>query len=114
MNVLLQKISRSALAALAIVAFFAGAAHAQMTPQMPPPQIPTPNPSSTLVLPQAPEVPVSPSLPRGLPGPPIGGTYVAPHALRRDPHRTRHYYGYGHAHHAVHQKHQPKTTGRPY
>jgi hypothetical protein len=44
-----------------------GPAAAQFPPPLPPPQVPNPNPSSSLVVPQPREVPVSPAAPRSSP-----------------------------------------------
>lgn len=48
--------------------FLSAAALAQMPPPMPAPMTPNPNPSSSLVVPQTREVPVSPTLPTAGPG----------------------------------------------
>lgn len=46
---------------------FAGAAAAQIPPPLAPFQVPNPNPSSSLLVPQPREVPVSPAAPRSSP-----------------------------------------------
>jgi hypothetical protein len=56
------------LFALAIALLFAASAAAQLPPRLPPPPTPNFNPSSPLVVPQAPEVPVSPVTPGIVPG----------------------------------------------
>jgi len=55
-------------AALAVFIFSVNAAPAQMPPPLAPPMIPHPNPSTSLTVPQAPEVPVSPATPGTMPG----------------------------------------------
>jgi hypothetical protein len=54
--------------ALAILALLAASAMAQVPPRLAPPPTPNFNPSSPLVVPQAPPVPVSPVTPGTLPG----------------------------------------------
>jgi len=44
-----------------ILSLLATSAMAQFPPPQPPPMVPHPNPSSSLVLPQAPPIPVSPA-----------------------------------------------------
>jgi hypothetical protein len=56
------------LFALPILLLFAAGAAAQLPPRLPPPPTPNFNPSSPLVVPQAPEVPVSPVAPGISPG----------------------------------------------
>jgi hypothetical protein len=50
---------------VAAVVFFTAAADAQLPPPLPPPPTLNFNPSSPLIVPQAPEVPVSPGLGSG-------------------------------------------------
>jgi hypothetical protein len=91
------------LFALPILLLFAASAAAQLPPRLPPPPTPTFNPSSPLVLPQAPEVPVSPVAPAIVPGsaPGSGANTLAPSIIaepagkfdqRRRHHGVRHHH----------------------
>ena len=55
-------------AVLAVFIFSVAATGAQMPPPLAPPMVPHPNPSTSLTVPQAPEVPVSPVTPGTMPG----------------------------------------------
>jgi hypothetical protein len=81
------------LATVVILLFVTGAA-AQMPPPMAPPMIPNPNPSSSLVLPQAPPIPVSPA-PSFHPGSNLAGTNQVvnpPRSVFHHQHKRRRHY----------------------
>jgi hypothetical protein len=65
---------------------------AQVPPRMPSPPTPNFNPSSPLVVPQAPEVPVSPATPGTLPGsvPGSGANASAPYSIISEEGHPRH------------------------
>jgi hypothetical protein len=74
------------LFALPILLLFAASAIAQVPPRLPPPPTPTFNPSSPLVVPQAPEVPVSPVAPGIVPGSaPGSGTHTLTPSIIAEP-----------------------------
>jgi hypothetical protein len=88
---------------LAAFTFSVTVASAQMPPPLAPPMVPNPNPSASFTVPQAPEVPVSPTLPSSGPGATaVGGGLMGtnevvnpPHSVLAPPagkrHRNRHY-----------------------
>ncbi len=93
--------NRIVLIMLSALLLWVTAAAAQIPPPVPP-MVPTPNPSSSLVLPAPGEVPVSPVTPGTLPGargPGVGdaaGIYAeAPMGVFHHHHRHRNHYGYG-------------------
>jgi hypothetical protein len=99
------------LSALPILLLFAASAAAQLPPRLPPPPTPTFNPSSPLVVPQAPEVPVSPVAPGIVPGsaPSSGASTLTPSIIAEPAgkfdRRRRHHVV--HHHHSVvrHDRH---------
>jgi hypothetical protein len=83
------------IVAMALLLSLFNAAVAQVPPPSPPPMVPHPNPSSSLVLPQAPEVPVSPATPGPPPGSNLAGTNQVvnpPQGVFHARHKHRHYY----------------------
>jgi hypothetical protein len=73
---------------------FVTSAMAQFPPPLPPPMVPHPNPSSSLVLPQAPPIPVSPA-PNFYPGSNLAGTNQVvnpPLGVFHAHHKHRHHY----------------------
>jgi hypothetical protein len=104
------KLRLRGLFALPILLLFAASAVAQLPPRLPPPPTPTFNPSSPLVVPQAPEVPVSPVAPGIVPGsaPGTGADILAPSIIAEpgrkfDRHRQ---------HHGMHHRHSVMRHGR--
>jgi hypothetical protein len=80
--------------ATGILLLFVTSAMAQIPPPPLPPMVPHPNPSSSLVLPQAPEIPVSPA-PNFYPGSNLAGTNQVvnpPLGVFHADHKRRHHY----------------------
>jgi hypothetical protein len=101
---------RAGLVALPILLLFAASAVAQLPPRLPPPPTPTFNPSSPLVLPQAPEVPVSPVAPGIVPGsaPGSGANTLAPSIIAEPAGK----FDRRRQHHGVHHHHSGARHGR--
>lgn len=82
------------IAAIGFFILFVTSAAAQMPPPMAPPMVPNPNPSSSLVVRQAPPVPVSPA-PNFNPGSNLAGTNQvvnAPRSVFRPKHKQRYHH----------------------
>ena len=85
--------------ALVVVLLSASIAAAQIPPPLAPPLVPSPNPSSSLVLPPTRQVPVSPATPGTVPGATAPGyrdivtgtdQIAAPETKKHAAHRHRH------------------------
>jgi hypothetical protein len=98
------------LFALPIVLLFAASAVAQLPPRLPPPPTPNFNPSSPLVVPQAPEVPVSPVAPGTSPGSGLGsGADILAPSIIAEPEGR---FDRRRRHHGVHRHHSIGRHGR--
>ena len=98
-HVLGMETMRTCWLALAALLLSATVAAAQIPPPLPPPTVPNPNPSSSLVVPQRSEIPVSPASPGSVfsTGNYLAGTNEVvepPHSVFHAHHLHHHYARY--------------------